>query len=60
MDNIVYTLVVIANFPNNEERTFDIEDNNMSQDALEDAVIAVIDGNYDASSFVLTITRRKV
>ena len=51
----MYSLHVLANFPN-EEREWDYP-TAMNLGALEDAIDAVVDGNYDATSFIFTVVR---
>ncbi len=51
----MYSLHVLANFPN-EEREWD-HPHTMNLGALEAIMDAIIDGNYDATSFVFTVVR---
>lgn len=59
MDNTTYGMEVTVNFPNGIEREFTCANTRMPQGALEDAIIAAIDGNQDATSFVFVVIRRR-
>lgn len=56
---MTYSMYVTINLPYGKELDFAVQKKSMSQGALEDAIINILNNNPTASSFVLTICRNQ-